>query len=112
MSSVTGQAHGIGAAQASARSAPLYTATTPSAPAAAEVSTRRDAGVGVGAAHDGEVQRAGDVEVGGEAGFAGEQGRVLAAQQALADDGVRTASVTVIAPPASAAASTALTMLW
>ena len=39
MSSVTGQAHGIGAAQASARSAPVYTATTPSAPAAAVVST-------------------------------------------------------------------------
>ena len=35
MSSVTGQAHGIGPAQSSARSAPLKTATTPSAARAA-----------------------------------------------------------------------------
>ena len=38
MSSVTGQAQGIGAAQASARSAPVYTATTPGRSAAAEAS--------------------------------------------------------------------------
>ena len=46
--------------------------------------------MGVGTAHDGEEQRTGDVEVGGEAGLAGEQGGVLAAQAALADDRVRT----------------------
>ena len=38
MSSVTGQAHGIGAAHTSARSAPLYTATTPGSALAAAVS--------------------------------------------------------------------------
>ena len=38
MSSVTGQAHGIAAFQSSRRSAPLKTATTPSAARAAAVS--------------------------------------------------------------------------
>ena len=112
MSSVTGQAHGIGAAQASARSAPLYTATTPVGAGRRRRVDGRDPGVGVRAAHDGEVQRPGEVEIGGEAGFAGEQGRVLAAQQALADDGVGTGFGDRHAAPASAAASTALTMLW
>jgi hypothetical protein len=41
MSSVTGQAHGIGAAHSSARSAPVYTARTPSIAAAALVSIDR-----------------------------------------------------------------------
>ena len=43
---------------------------------------RRDAGVGERAAQDGHVQRAGQDEVIGEAGLAGEQGRVLPAQHA------------------------------
>ena len=47
---------------------------------------RGDAGVGVGAAQDRHVQRARDVEVVGEAGLAGEQGRVLPAPHPGADD--------------------------
>ncbi len=45
-----------------------------------------DAGVGVRAADDGHVQRTRDVQVGGEAGFARQEGRILAAQPALPDD--------------------------
>ena len=70
--------------------------------------------MGVRAAHDGEEQRARDVEVGGEAGFTGEQGRVLAAQHPLADDrgGAGFGDSHCVNLPASAAARTALTMLW
>ena len=80
MSSVTGQAHGIGAAQASARSAPRVDGDDALGAGGRRRVDGRDAGVGVRAADDGEVQGAGDVEVGGEAGLAGEQGGVLAAQ--------------------------------
>ena len=47
---------------------------------------RGDAGVGVRAAGEGEVERARDGEVVGEAGFAREERRVLPAQEPLADD--------------------------
>ncbi|MDF2733367.1 MAG: hypothetical protein K0S92_2006 [Desertimonas sp.] len=102
MSSVTGQAHGIGAA--------VHGDDSLGGGCRRGVH-RRGVGVGVGAADDGEVQCPGEVEIGGETGFAGEQGRVLSAQQALADDGVRTSfgDRHRLAP---AAASTALTMLW
>ncbi len=47
---------------------------------------RRDAGMGVRAAGEGEVERTRDDEVVGEAGFAREERRVLPAQEPLADD--------------------------
>ena len=116
MSSVTGHAHGIGAAHASARSSPVYTATTPGMRRRGRGVDAGDPGVGVRATHDGEVQRAGDVEVVGEPGLTGQEGGILAAQQALADDpgrrrrrlGGRHAA----AAQALAAARTAWTMLW
>ena len=64
---------------------------------------RADARMRERAAHHLEVQRAGDGEVLDEPGFAGEQHRVLPAEDAAPHDGHQ---------PAPPAASTALTMFW
>ena len=105
MSSVTGQAHGMGAAHSSARSAPVSAATTPGI-----ASGRRRCRSSVmrawamRAAHQRQLQRAGDDEVVDEAGLAGEQRRVLLAHAvrvpmtAVAIDGGHRRS-----PPARAA---------
>jgi hypothetical protein len=73
-----------------------------------------DAGVGVGAAHHAQPHGAGDREVVHEAGLAGEQPGVLLAEQALAEGtgGGRGVGGGHAGTPPSAAASTALTMLW
>ena len=86
MSSVTGQAHGIGAAHTSARSAPLYTATTPGSSVAAAVSTPTIRAWAYGLRTTAQVQGARDVEIVGELGLAREQGGIFPAQPALADD--------------------------
>ncbi len=71
---------------------------------------RADAGVRVRAAHDLEVQRARDVEVGDVLRFAGEERRVFLAQHSAAHDRAHRATPAVVR--ASAAASTAFTMFW
>ena len=82
---------------------------------------RRDAGVGVRAAEDGEVQRAGDLDVVRELGFAGEERGVFAPQQPLAEHTRRFGSSSSCRGPLPigwstcywpAAASTDSTMLW
>ncbi len=83
---------------------------------------RRDAGVGVRAAEHREVQGAGDLDVVRELGFAGEERRVLAPQQPLAEHAGRFPCVDRhLGAPSRfdsqvcylpAAASTDSTMLW
>ena len=114
MSSVTGHAHGSGAAKSSTKSVPVSTATTPGIATAALVSIDAIRGVRDGATDHAHVQRAGEVEVVHEAGLAGEERRVLLAERRDAEHtGAGARDGGHRPPPAlSAAASTDFTMLW
>jgi hypothetical protein len=95
------QAHGIGLS-APAVSAPVYTATTPGAPAARDVSLRVTRACACG------VEQAGQADVVGERAGAGQQPRVFAAPDRRAEDAAAHGR-----PPIAAAASwTARTMFW
>ena len=119
MSSVTGHAHGIGAAHSSSEVGAGEGGDDPGHGERRGDVDVGDAGVGIRAAHHGQVQRAGDGEVVGVAGLTGEQGGVLPAEQPVpTTSAAGLSSVTVMTLLASrvstcpAQASTAFTMLW
>ena len=108
MSSVTGQAHGIAAFQSSRRSAPVKTATTPSAAFAADVSIAPIFACAYGLRTTAMESVPGRFDVVDEGAAAAEERIVLLALQRGAD----VACLGGAHDALPAAAATASTMLW